>query len=48
LINLWLATESPEYAGFLEYTFDTIAKRFPDYEESDFVQEKFHDDWSKD
>ena len=48
LINLWLATEEPEYADFLEYTFDTIARRFPDYEESDFVQEKFHDDWSKD
>lgn len=48
LINLWLATETPEYADFLEYTFDTIAKRFPDYAESDFVQEKFHDDWSKD
>ena len=48
LINLWLATEAPEYADFLEYTFDTIAQRFPDYEESDFVQEKFHDDWSKD
>ncbi|MDG4552804.1 MAG: N-acyl-D-glucosamine 2-epimerase [Candidatus Competibacter sp.] len=48
LINLWLATEAPEYADFLEYTFDTIARRFPDYEESDFVQEKFHDDWSKD
>ena len=48
LINLWLATEAPEYADFLEYTFDTIANHFPDYEESDFVQEKFHDDWSKD
>ncbi|HRX59764.1 MAG TPA: N-acyl-D-glucosamine 2-epimerase [Candidatus Competibacter sp.] len=48
LINLWLATEAQEYADFLEYTFDTIARRFPDYAESDFVQEKFHDDWSKD
>ncbi|MER2529042.1 MAG: AGE family epimerase/isomerase [Candidatus Competibacter denitrificans] len=48
LINLWLATETPEYADFLEYTFDTITRRFPDYKESDFVQEKFHDDWSKD
>ena len=48
LINLWLATEAPEYANFLEYTFDTIANHFPDYKESDFVQEKFHDDWSKD
>lgn len=48
LINLWLATEDPEYADFLEYTFDTIVHHFPDYEDSDFVQEKFHDDWSKD
>jgi mannose/cellobiose epimerase-like protein (N-acyl-D-glucosamine 2-epimerase family)/anti-anti-sigma regulatory factor len=48
LINLFLATGDKEYADFLEYTFDTIAKHFPDYDESPFVQEKFHDDWSKD
>jgi mannose/cellobiose epimerase-like protein (N-acyl-D-glucosamine 2-epimerase family) len=48
LINLWLATGDPAHADFLEYTFDTIAQRFPDYDESPFVQEKFHDDWSKD
>lgn len=48
LVNLYLATGEKEYADFLEYTFDTIAKRFPDYENSPFVQEKFHDDWSKD
>lgn len=48
LINLFLATGEKEYADFLEYTFDTIAKRFPDYDNSPFVQEKFHDDWSKD
>lgn len=48
LINLWLATGNQEYADFLEYTFDTIAKHFPDFDESPFVQEKFHDDWSKD
>jgi mannose/cellobiose epimerase-like protein (N-acyl-D-glucosamine 2-epimerase family) len=48
LINLWLATGAPEYADFLEYTFDTIAKHFPDYENSPFVQEKFFADWSKD
>ncbi len=48
LINLYLATGEKEYADFLEYTFDTIANRFPDYENSPFVQEKFHDDWSKD
>lgn len=48
LINLFLATGEKEYADFLEYTFDTIAKHFPDYDESPFVQEKFHEDWSKD
>ncbi|ACK73074.1 conserved hypothetical protein [Gloeothece citriformis PCC 7424] len=48
LINLWLATGKEEYAAFLEETFDTITKRFPDYENSPFVQEKFFQDWSKD
>ena len=48
LINLWLATGADEHAKFLEYTFDTICERFPDYDNSPFVQEKFHDDWSKD
>ena len=48
LINLWLATGEKEHADFLEYTFDTIAEHFPDYENSPFVQEKFFDDWSKD
>jgi anti-anti-sigma factor len=48
LINLFLATGEKEYADFLEYTFDTIAKHFPDYDNSPFVQEKFNDDWSKD
>lgn len=48
LINLWLATEKEEYADFLEYTFDTIEKRFPDFENSAFVQERFHEDWSAD
>ena len=33
LINLCLATGEEEYADFLEYTFDTIAKHFPDYDE---------------
>jgi hypothetical protein len=28
LINLWLATGIDEYADFLEYTFDTIEKRY--------------------
>ncbi|HMD87672.1 MAG TPA: AGE family epimerase/isomerase [Anaerolineaceae bacterium] len=48
LINLYLATGEKRYADFLEYTFDTIAAHFPDYEDSPFVQEKFFEDWSKD
>lgn len=48
LINLYLATGEEKYAKFLEYTFDTITKYFPDYDNSPFVQEKFHEDWSHD
>ncbi len=48
LINLWLATGEEKYADFLEYTFDTIEKRFPDYDHSPFVQERFYEDWSHD
>ena len=48
LINLYLATGEDRYARMLEYTFDTIAKYFPNYEESPFVQEKFFEDWSAD
>lgn len=48
LINLWLATGEEHYARMLEYTFDTIAAHFPDYEHSPFVQEKFYEDWSHD
>ncbi|MCC5668861.1 AGE family epimerase/isomerase [Nostoc sp. CHAB 5784] len=48
LINLWLATGNPKYAKMLEYTFDAIAKRFPDPENSPFVQERFHEDWTAD
>ena len=48
LINLYLATGEEKYADFLEYTFDTITRFFPDYESSPFVQEKFHEDWSLD
>ena len=48
LINLWLATGEERYAKMLEYTFDTIAEHFPDYEHSPFVQEKFFEDWSHD
>ena len=46
LINLYLATGEQKYADFLEYTFDTIAKHFPDYDNSPFVQEQFFEDWS--
>ena len=48
LVNLWLATGDERCAKMLEYTFDLIAKHFPNYEESPFVQEKFHEDWSHD
>jgi anti-anti-sigma factor len=48
LINLWLATDREEYADFLEYTFDTIEKHFPDDENSPFVQERFYEDWKHD
>ncbi len=48
LINLVLATGSERYTKFLEGTFDTIAKYFPDFDNSPFVQEKFFDDWSPD
>ncbi len=48
LINLWLATGDDKYADFLEYTADTIAERFPDYDNSPFVQERFFEDWSHD
>ncbi len=48
LFNLYLATGEKRYSDFLEYTFDTIEKHFPDYENSLFVQEKFFEDWTKD
>lgn len=48
LINLYLATGEKRYADFLENTFDTITRYFPDYEHSPFVQEKFFEDWSHD
>jgi mannose/cellobiose epimerase-like protein (N-acyl-D-glucosamine 2-epimerase family) len=48
LINLYLATGDAKYAEFLEYTFDTIARHFPDYDHSPFVQERFYEDWSHD
>src|SRR5215471_6794379 len=48
LINAWLATGNDQYADFLQHTADTIVGRFPDYEKSPFVNERFQDDWSAD
>ena len=48
LINLYLATGEERYKKMVEMTFDTIAKHFPDYENSPFVNEKFFEDWSHD
>jgi mannose/cellobiose epimerase-like protein (N-acyl-D-glucosamine 2-epimerase family) len=48
LINLFLATGTQRYADMLIYTADTIERRFPDLENSPFVQERFHADWSPD
>jgi len=48
LINLWLATGVDEYADMLQETADLIVEHFPDYENSPFVNEKFHEDWSHD
>jgi mannose/cellobiose epimerase-like protein (N-acyl-D-glucosamine 2-epimerase family) len=48
LINAYLATGEAKYADFLQYTGDTIAKYFPDYNNSPFVNERFNDDWSLD
>ncbi|MEI7743211.1 MAG: STAS domain-containing protein [Chloroflexota bacterium] len=48
LINLVLATGDQRHIDMLVDTGDTITKYFQDYEHSDFVQEKFHEDWSHD
>lgn len=48
LINLWLATYDDRYKEFLKYTADCIEKYFQDYDNSPFVQERFHEDWSHD
>jgi mannose/cellobiose epimerase-like protein (N-acyl-D-glucosamine 2-epimerase family)/anti-anti-sigma regulatory factor len=48
LINAVLATEDPEWAEMLESCGDTIVRHFPDYSNSPFVNEKFHEDWSPD
>lgn len=48
LINAVLATENREWAKMLEYCADMITEHFQDYENSPFVNEKFHEDWSHD
>jgi anti-anti-sigma factor len=48
LINLVLATDEKEHIDMLVDTATTIATRFPDYDNSAFVQEKFYEDWSPD
>jgi N-acylglucosamine 2-epimerase (GlcNAc 2-epimerase) len=48
LINLWLATGEDKYADFLVETADTIAHRFPDYDKSPFVQERYDENWEQD
>ena len=48
LINLCLATGEKTHGDMLIDTADTITAHFPDYENSAFVQEKFHEDWSPD
>lgn len=48
LINAVLATGRKDLEDFLVTTGDTIVSRFPDYENSPFVQERFHEDWSHD
>jgi mannose/cellobiose epimerase-like protein (N-acyl-D-glucosamine 2-epimerase family) len=48
LINAVLATGRKDLEDFLVATGDTIVKRFPDYDNSPFVQERFHEDWSHD
>jgi mannose/cellobiose epimerase-like protein (N-acyl-D-glucosamine 2-epimerase family)/putative intracellular protease/amidase len=47
LFNLYLATGEERHAEMLEDTFDTIVAHFP-REDSPFVQERFHADWSPD
>jgi mannose/cellobiose epimerase-like protein (N-acyl-D-glucosamine 2-epimerase family) len=48
LINLFLATGAEREQKMLEYCADLITAHFQDYENSAFVNEKFHADWSHD
>lgn len=48
LINAYLATEREDYADFLRRTAKSIVERFPDTDQSPFVQERFFSDWTPD
>jgi anti-anti-sigma factor len=48
LINLYLATGDERYAEFLAELAEIVTTRFPDFDRSPFVQERFHEDWSPD
>lgn len=48
LINLWLATGDDRFADFLVSVADLIVEHFPDYDNSPFVHERFHENWSHD
>ena len=48
LINVWLATGDQRYLDMLEYCTNLIERFLPDWEDSPFVQEKFHEDWTAD
>lgn len=48
LINAYLATRNDRYKEMLKYCADLIINHFPDYDNSPFVEEKFHGDWSRD
>ena len=48
LENLYLATGQEEYVDMIHYVADLIYDHFPDFDNSPFVQEKFHADWSHD
>lgn len=48
LINLWLATNDEQYVDMMVMLADLIEERFPECDDSPFVQERFHSDWSPD
>lgn len=48
LINAYLATKNERYKDMLKYCADIIVNHFPDYDNSPFVEEKFHGNWAKD